>query len=68
MRVLLVDDNATNRLVLSRMFENWGMQVTALATGADALSSIDRVVPQLIVPRCTDAGNGRFHAGGPSAG
>ena len=49
MRVLLVDDNATNRLVLSRMFENWGMQVTALATGADALFSIDRVVPQLIV-------------------
>ena len=49
MRVLLVDDNATNRIVLSRMFAGWGMQVTALASAAEALASLAQALPALIV-------------------
>ncbi len=36
-RLLIIDDNATNRLVLRRQAQTWGMSPTAVATGAQAL-------------------------------
>ncbi len=35
--VLIVDDNATNRLFLTRQLDNWGMQFQAAASGSEAL-------------------------------
>jgi nitrogen fixation negative regulator NifL len=50
MQVLLVDDNETNRIVLSRMLESWGMSVTALHSAADLLARLDvSPLPGLIV-------------------
>ncbi len=37
-RVLIVDDNATNRLILHRQTEAWGLVPVAVASGADALA------------------------------
>ncbi len=39
-RVLIVDDNATNRKLLTRQVENWGMKAYTLASGPEALKSI----------------------------
>jgi PAS domain S-box-containing protein len=41
-RLLLVDDNATNRRVLSLQAESWGMQTQAAASGLEALQWIDQ--------------------------
>jgi two-component system sensor histidine kinase/response regulator len=40
MRVLVVDDNATNRHILLRMLENWHMTPTAVDSGAKAIVSL----------------------------
>ncbi len=40
MRVLVADDNAVNRRILSEMFARWGMQVTVVASGASALTAM----------------------------
>jgi two-component system, sensor histidine kinase and response regulator len=40
MRVLVVDDNATNRHILSKMLQNWHMQPTAAESGAKAIVSL----------------------------
>ncbi len=40
LRVLVVDDNATNRQVLREMVEGWGMYTTAVGTGPDALAAL----------------------------
>jgi signal transduction histidine kinase/CheY-like chemotaxis protein/HPt (histidine-containing phosphotransfer) domain-containing protein len=40
--VLLVDDNATNRRVLTDMVRGWGMQPTAVESGAAALETMKR--------------------------
>ena len=40
-RVLVVDDNATNRRVLSLQAAKWGMQVREAETPAEALRSLD---------------------------
>ena len=40
-RVLIVDDNATNRLVLSEQLEAWGVEAEAVASGQEGL---DRLV------------------------
>jgi len=37
-RVLAVDDNATNRLILSEQLDSWGMRHTVVNNGPDALS------------------------------
>jgi PAS domain S-box-containing protein len=37
-RVLIVDDNATNRLILAEMTRNWGMQPTAVENARQAIS------------------------------
>jgi CheY-like chemotaxis protein len=40
MRVLVVDDNATNREVLHRRLESWSMRPTSLADGPSALRAL----------------------------
>jgi two-component system sensor histidine kinase/response regulator len=42
LRVLVVDDNATNRKILGKMLENWEMQPTLVAGGTDALVEMKR--------------------------
>ena len=41
-RVLVVDDNATNRRILAAQLERWSMQVTALERPADAVDQVAR--------------------------
>src|SRR5262249_10324277 len=38
-RVLVVDDNATNRLILEEMLRNWRMEARAVTTAPDALAA-----------------------------
>ena len=40
MRVLVVDDNATNRHILLKMLDNWHMRPTAVESGAKAIISL----------------------------
>jgi signal transduction histidine kinase/CheY-like chemotaxis protein len=44
-RVLIVDDNATNRHMLSQTVIRWGMIPTAAASGQEALDILDRQPP-----------------------
>ncbi len=39
-RVLIVDDNATNRLILVKQTQSWGMKSQAVSSGKEALSLI----------------------------
>ncbi len=39
-RILIVDDNATNRRILKDMLTNWGMQPTTCSTGQHALRAL----------------------------
>jgi PAS domain S-box-containing protein len=41
MRVLVVDDNATNRRILREMLTNWGMRPTTVDGGRAALEALD---------------------------
>jgi PAS domain S-box-containing protein len=40
-RVLIVDDNSTNRIVLTKTANRWGMEVVAVADGTAALNALD---------------------------
>ncbi|MBR9908738.1 MAG: DUF4154 domain-containing protein [Gammaproteobacteria bacterium] len=40
-RVLIVDDNSTNRMILEEIVENWGMQACVVDSGARALAELD---------------------------
>jgi PAS domain S-box-containing protein len=41
-RLLVVDDNETNRSILSLHTQRWGMDVTSCATGEEALNRLDQ--------------------------
>jgi signal transduction histidine kinase/DNA-binding response OmpR family regulator len=41
LRVLVVDDNATNRIVLQQMLRNWGMRPTVCVDAAHALAQLE---------------------------
>jgi PAS domain S-box-containing protein len=45
-RVLVVDDNATNRKIVYHQATRWGMQVDEVACAADALVAIEQAVEQ----------------------
>jgi two-component system, sensor histidine kinase and response regulator len=40
MHALIVDDNSTNRQLLSEMLARWGMRPTAMESGRAALQAI----------------------------
>jgi PAS domain S-box-containing protein len=43
MKVLVVDDNATNREIAVRLLQGWNMRPTAVADGEAAIAELDRV-------------------------
>ncbi len=66
--VLVVDDNATNRLILTEMLASWRMKPMAVAGGREALEELGRGggVGRAVSggpARFADAGHGRFRAG-----
>jgi two-component system, sensor histidine kinase and response regulator len=42
LKVLIVDDNATNRRILQDMLEGWGVAVDAVGSAAEALESLEQ--------------------------
>jgi two-component system sensor histidine kinase/response regulator len=46
LRVLVVDDNATNRRILEEMLSHWDMQPKAVSGGKAALEELERAVEQ----------------------
>ena len=52
--VLVVDDNDTNRLILSELMSSWGMKVTCVDSGAAALIALDGAAPDAFDVVCMD--------------
>ena len=48
-RVLVVDDNPTQRAMISRVLKNSGINVTVASDGVEALEEIERSCPDLVV-------------------
>lgn len=48
-RILIVDDDMTNRLVLRAVLENDGHTVTEAANGREALDQVNKVTPEVIL-------------------
>ena len=48
-RVLVADDNATNRLIAGRMLSRAGCRVTTACDGAEAVATFDRERPHLVL-------------------
>jgi len=48
-RILVVDDNATNRLVLEKMLSRWGIEVTLAEHGDEALVAINSTAPHAAI-------------------
>ncbi|WP_166820043.1 response regulator [Thalassoroseus pseudoceratinae] len=46
LRVLVVDDNATNRRILVEVLSNWGLKPTAVTCGPEALKAIEEALDQ----------------------
>ncbi len=46
LKALIVDDNATNRLILSRMLRNWGADVQTAESGEEGLALIQRAAAE----------------------
>jgi PAS domain S-box-containing protein len=44
-RVLIVDDNATNRFILTLQMQSWGMLPYACASGQEALAYVQAAIP-----------------------
>jgi signal transduction histidine kinase/CheY-like chemotaxis protein len=44
LKVLVADDNATNRLILKELLEGWGMRPELATSGAEALARLSRAV------------------------
>jgi len=40
-KVLVVDDNEKNRLILEHIFRNWGIEITAVSGGREAISTLE---------------------------
>jgi PAS domain S-box-containing protein len=40
-KVLVVDDNEKNRLILEHIFRNWGIEITAVSGGQEAISTLE---------------------------
>ncbi|ESQ12537.1 MAG: response regulator [Thiohalocapsa sp. PB-PSB1] len=45
-RMLIVDDNATNRLILENYLGNWGAETESVECGADALLALRRAIDE----------------------
>ncbi|CAH2599214.1 Histidine kinase [Rhodovastum atsumiense] len=49
LHVLLAEDNATNRLVATRMLERLGHRVTAVTNGLEALQAVSAAMPDVVL-------------------
>ncbi len=48
-RALIVDDNETNRLILTRQLQGWGMESTAAASGWETLQQLHNSKPYDVI-------------------
>ena len=48
-RVLIVEGNQSVRNMIAKIVQSWGMEMTALATGEDALENLDRAVYDFVI-------------------
>lgn len=49
LQALVVDDDADARLIVSRILQDYGMQVVEAASAAEAVAALERAVPDVLV-------------------